>query len=162
MSRSTSPKRRPGRAPGADRRKEEVLRLLFARKSPADIAREVRITPATLAAWFADPAFVARARRAFASNAVELLPLALDRLKSLVDAEKETTALAAIRLVVRLAELAGEGAATQDDVADRLAKIIDDVLAEVLGADEGNIHAFAAKVKGKNKDVAADGDKGTA
>ena len=146
----------------ADRRKEEALRLLGAGRRLGEIAREIGVDRRTLAAWSTEPAFVEAARRAFAAQAVELLPVALDRLKSLVDCEKETTALAAVRLVVRIAELAAASAADQDEVAARLARVIDDVLDDVLGGADGNIHAFAREVKRKEEGADFSGDKGAA
>jgi len=130
-----------------DRRKEEALALLYQGRRADEIAKLVGVQRRTLASWFVQPEFLAKARREFIAGGVELLPVALDRLRALVDAESEATALAAVKTVIRLAELAAAAEGQREEFHKRLAVLLDGVLDEVLKKDEGDVFRFAAACK---------------
>ncbi len=134
--------------------KERALRLLFEGKGAREVAAVVGVARKTVAAWFADAEFLERARRQFTRRIVELLPQTLRKLELLLAAESESTALAAIKTVMKVAELATAAAARQDEMAEKLARVIDEVLDEVLPLNVADIDAFKKEVERKDRDAA--------
>ncbi len=113
-----------------DRRRKEALRLVLEGKAAGEIAKLVEVREETVRKWFADPEFIARARKEIANECILLIPDILGRLKGLIQEGSDTAAVQAIKVVVRL----WEGVSAEDEekrVIESLIDIIDKALDEL-------------------------------